>query len=313
LELYGQNNSYLVDCVNLFRNIPNHVAQIDSPLNNSSFIGQIIFVSYTLQNSSNHSFTVNGNNIEIWNTINASNSQFALPFGNNYFCLVSFNYANQQFSDCISVENINPNLDSDGDGILDGSDDCPNTPITDSTDSTGCGQSQIDSDNDGVMNSMDNCPNTMPQQSVNAQGCSASQRDSDGDGINDSTDLCPNTLPNAIIDSDGCSTSQIDSDNDGVNDDIDICPNTFVGSQVDSNGCAPSQKDSDSDGVVDSFDQCPNTPFNTVVDSTGCDSSSSGSSNGTTNDSDSDGLPGFQVSLLIVSMIFAAIIISKRD
>lgn len=313
LELYGQNNSYLVDCVNLFRNIPNHVAQIDSPLNNSSFIGQIIFVSYTLQNSSNHSFTVNGNNIEIWNTINASNSQFALPFGNNYFCLVSFNYANQQFSDCISVENINPNLDSDGDGILDGSDDCPNTPITDSTDSTGCGQSQIDSDNDGVMNSMDNCPNTMPQQSANAQGCSASQRDSDGDGINDSTDLCPNTLPNAIIDSDGCSTSQIDSDNDGVNDDIDICPNTFVGSQVDSNGCAPSQKDSDSDGVVDSFDQCPNTPFNTVVDLTGCDSSSSGSSNGTTNDSDSDGLPGFQVSLLIVSMIFAAIIISKRD
>ena len=312
LELYGQNNSYLVDCVNLFRNIPNHVAQIDSPLNNSSFVGNIISVSYTLQNSSNHYFTVNGNTMN-YSTTNVSNLQFNLPFGNNYFCLVSFDYANQQYSDCISVENIDPNLDSDGDGISDLSDNCPNTPISDTADSTGCGQSQIDSDGDGVMNSMDNCPNTMPQQSVNAQGCSASQRDSDGDGINDSTDLCPNTLPNAIIDSNGCSTSQIDSDNDGVNDNVDICPNTFVGSQVDSNGCAPSQKDSDSDGIADSFDQCPNTPFNTVVDSTGCDISSSGSSNGTTDDSDSDGLPGFQVSLLIVSMIFAAIIISKRD
>ena len=33
--------------------------------------------------------------------------------------MVSFDYANQQYSDCINVENIDPNLDSDGDGISD--------------------------------------------------------------------------------------------------------------------------------------------------------------------------------------------------
>lgn len=58
-----------------------------------------------------------------------------------------------------------------------------------------------DSDGDGVVDSADQCPNTPKGNSVNAQGCPA---DTDGDGVYDYADKCPET-PNGIpVDADGC-------------------------------------------------------------------------------------------------------------
>jgi OOP family OmpA-OmpF porin len=59
----------------------------------------------------------------------------------------------------------------------------------------------IDSDGDGVYDHMDDCPDTPPGVSVDASGC---PKDSDGDGVTDDSDVCPNTPRGAIVDNRGC-------------------------------------------------------------------------------------------------------------
>ena len=119
-------------------------------------------------------------------------------------------------------------VDSDGDGVLDPNDACPNTPTGVTVDSKGC---PLDSDGDGVADYLDKCPNTPRGASVNSQGCPI---DSDGDGVFDYLDKCPNTPKGAVVDATGC---PLDSDRDGVPDYADKCPNTPYGLKVDATGC----------------------------------------------------------------------------
>jgi OOP family OmpA-OmpF porin len=119
-------------------------------------------------------------------------------------------------------------VDSDGDGVADGRDRCPNTPAGTSVDAYGC---ELDSDGDGVKDSMDKCPGTPSGVSVDADGC---PMDSDGDGVSDDKDKCPNTIAGATVDADGC---EPDSDGDGVVDRLDECPGTAKGTPVDKRGC----------------------------------------------------------------------------
>jgi len=127
-----------------------------------------------------------------------------------------------------------------------------------------------DADGDGVPDGSDQCPATPSGESVDANGCAASQRDSDGDGVSDAMDLCPGTPEGASVDADGCPVGPIDADQDGVPDASDLCPATPAGESVDGNGCSASQRDSDGDGVSDDLDQCPGTPAGTEVDADGC-------------------------------------------
>src|SRR5207247_3806698 len=60
-----------------------------------------------------------------------------------------------------------PILDSDGDGVLDNRDRCPDTPPGASVDSRGC---PSDSDNDGVPDGVDRCPNTVAGAAVDGRG-----------------------------------------------------------------------------------------------------------------------------------------------
>ncbi len=152
-------------------------------------------------------------------------------------------------------------VDTDGDGVPDTDDKCPNTPHGAVVDKHGC---PIDSDGDGVPDGIDQCPNTPHGAVVDKTGCPI---DSDGDGVPDGIDQCPDTPSGAKVDALGC---PIDSDSDGVPDGIDRCPDTPRGATVDALGC-PS--DSDGDGVLDGIDQCPNTPPGTPVDSVGCSAS----------------------------------------
>jgi OOP family OmpA-OmpF porin len=119
-------------------------------------------------------------------------------------------------------------VDSDGDGVADGMDRCPNTPAGTSVDAYGC---ELDSDGDGVKDSKDKCPGTPKGVSVNASGC---PMDSDGDGVSDDKDKCPNTFKGAKVGPDGC---ELDGDKDGVVDRLDECPNSAPGVQVDIKGC----------------------------------------------------------------------------
>ena len=58
--------------------------------------------------------------------------------------------------------------DSDGDGVYDNEDQCPNTPQGVKVDSTGC---PLDTDGDGVYDYIDQCPDTPTGATVNERGC----------------------------------------------------------------------------------------------------------------------------------------------
>jgi OOP family OmpA-OmpF porin len=88
--------------------------------------------------------------------------------------------------------------DSDGDGVSDDRDQCPNTPKGVPVDSKGC---PLDSDGDGVYDHMDQCPGTPKGVKVDSKGCPL---DSDGDGVYDYQDECPETPKGAKVNARGC-------------------------------------------------------------------------------------------------------------
>ena len=149
------------------------------------------------------------------------------------------------------------NRDSDGDGIADNKDLCPNTPPGVTVDEFGC---PLDTDGDGVPDYLDDCPNTPKGMKVDKNGCAI---DSDNDGIPDTLDKCPNTPRGMHVNEFGCP----DTDGDGVFDNDDKCPDTPKGVTVDKTGCPI---DSDGDGVPDYLDKCPDTPKGERVDKNGC-------------------------------------------
>ena len=130
--------------------------------------------------------------------------------------------------------------DSDGDGVPDKKDKCPNTPPGVAVDENGC---PLDRDGDGVPDYKDDCPDEPGDAKFN--GCP----DTDGDGIPDKDDDCPNVAGLAKFN--GCP----DTDEDGVPDHKDKCPDTPKGCPVDADGCP---LDSDGDGIIDCEDKCPN-------------------------------------------------------
>ena len=81
-------------------------------------------------------------------------------------------------------------------------------------------QEMADSDGDGVTDDVDQCPDTpeAAHGAVDAQGCPL---DSDGDGVPDHLDRCPDTPEGVKVDEWGC---PVDSDGDGFTDDVDACP-----------------------------------------------------------------------------------------
>lgn len=126
-------------------------------------------------------------------------------------------------------------LDSDGDGINDDVDECPNEPedFDGFQDEDGC--PDLDNDGDGVLDAKDGCPND-PEDIDGFQdddGCP--DPDNDADGILDVDDLCPNE-PGPPENS-GCPDP--DRDGDGVPDRVDNCPDE-PGS-VENQGCQAPQ------------------------------------------------------------------------
>ena len=126
--------------------------------------------------------------------------------------------------------------DTDGDGIYDKDDECPEVAGLEAF--NGC----PDSDGDGIKDSDDDCPNEAGLAEFN--GCP----DRDGDGVADNSDDCPDTP--GLKSLAGCP----DADGDGVADAQDNCPNEA--GPAANNGCP--WPDSDGDGVLDKDDQCPN-------------------------------------------------------
>lgn len=125
--------------------------------------------------------------------------------------------------------------DTDGDGIYDKDDACPE--VAGLPQFNGC----PDSDGDGIEDSKDACPNEAGPAEFN--GCP----DSDGDGIADKDDACPTVAGKRELN--GCP----DKDNDGIADKDDACPE--VAGPKENKGCP--WPDRDGDGVLDKDDACP--------------------------------------------------------
>ncbi len=80
-------------------------------------------------------------------------------------------------------------LDSDGDGLIDGVDACPQIAGIPARERAGCPQpSSADRDGDGTADARDRCP--AQAGAAAAHGC-ALMRDEDGDGRPDHVDICP--------------------------------------------------------------------------------------------------------------------------
>ena len=109
--------------------------------------------------------------------------------------------------------------DTDGDGIYDKDDACPEVAGLEAF--NGC----PDADGDGIEDSKDACPNEAGSKEMN--GCP----DADGDGVADKDDACPSEAGPAA--NKGC--PYLDKDGDGVLDKDDMCPD--VAGTVANKGC----------------------------------------------------------------------------
>ena len=127
--------------------------------------------------------------------------------------------------------------DTDGDGVADNGDNCPNDANADqlNTDGDALGDACDTNNNDGPLGDLDGDGITNAADTNNNDGPLG---DLDGDGVNNANDAFPNDP-----------TETIDSDGDGVGDNSDAFPND------------PTETaDSDGDGVGDNSDAFPNDP-----------------------------------------------------
>lgn len=197
------------------------------------------------------------------------------------------------FQSCI--DDIDPWVpkDSDGDGIFDFIDNCPETKNPNQEDSDYDGIGDVcdkniaqDSDYDGIPDTKDNCPKIYnPDQAdsdkdgkgdVCDNDTPTGTKDMDNDGVPDNKDNCPSIFNPSQKDTDrdgkgdACDNDDpmggTDSDKDGVPDDKDNCPKTYNPLQKDSDGDGkgdacdspePGGSDRDKDGVMDKDDNCP--------------------------------------------------------
>ena len=131
------------------------------------------------------------------------------------------------------------NFDSDGDGIKDNIDLCPDDKedFDGFEDEDGC--PDVDNDKDGIIDSKDKCPNEAEDFDGFEDWDGCPDLDNDGDGILDIKDKCPDQA----------------EDLDGF-EDLDGCPDP----------------DNDKDGILDINDKCPNEPetINNFEDEDGC-------------------------------------------
>lgn len=151
-----------------------------------------------------------------------------------------------------------PDVDTDGDGVRDCIDGCPNDINKTEPGVCGCGVADDDSDGDSVPDCIDQCPGEP-------------DTDSDGDGVADCLDQCPgepdtdtdgDQTPDCLDDCplDPNKTTDVDTDGDGVLDCNDGCPGDIDKTDPGACGCGVPDDDTDGDTVPDCIDQCPGEP-----------------------------------------------------
>ncbi|MEY4273786.1 MAG: hypothetical protein RL638_734, partial [Bacteroidota bacterium] len=225
------------------------------------------------------------------------------------------------FGAVIRVYEFNdPNLDSDGDGIIDSADQCPllfgtaqlnGCPVDSDGDGYYDSVDDLDDDNDGILDTVENAACNQPSASCDTDGDTVPNRldlDSDGDGIKDvieaggtdtnndgkadgsvNTSGVPSSAGSGLTSADTDSDSTLnpydtDSDGDTVLDAVDQC--RLVAGSVLLNGCPV---DSDGDGVFDTLGDLDddNDGILDTVENAACNPSN------ITCDTDGDNIPNY--------------------
>ena len=188
----------------------------------------------------------------------------------------------------VLLVNEDDERDTDGDGILDDVDNCPETANANQADLDGDGIGDVcdtDIDGDGTDNEEDAFPRD-PEEDTDTDNDGIGNNedtDDDGDGQSDEEEEAAGSDPNdpndKAPDTDGDGTPDFadnDDDNDGVPDDEDNCPTVKNPSQADFDGdgigdvCDP---DDDNDGQSDEDEieagSDPKNPDSTSEDTDG--------------------------------------------
>ena len=129
-----------------------------------------------------------------------------------------------------------------------------------------------DTDGDGMTDDVDKCPNEAEDKDGFQDDDGCPDLDNDGDGVPDTADKCPAEPEDkdGFQDEDGCPDP--DNDSDGIPDAADKCPTEAEDkdSFQDEDGCP--DPDNDGDGVPDAQDKCVDQPEtkNGYQDDDGC-------------------------------------------
>jgi len=140
--------------------------------------------------------------------------------------LLAYQFNKKSKSPEVVIEQPAQPKDSDGDGVLDSEDLCPE--VKGLKEYKGC----PDTDGDGVFDDLDECPKVVGLKEN--KGCP--WPDSDNDGLSDNKDDCPTIA--GPVENRGCPYG--DTDGDGVNDNEDECPKTA--GTIDNKGCPVIEK-----------------------------------------------------------------------
>jgi alpha-glucosidase len=216
MSLAGTFNNWVPNSSNMVK-VSNYTWRVDQAMTNASGI--------RFKFAANGSWTVN------WGESNQSDQSVPLEGGvaeqgasdilisgtNSGLFRFTFNEQTRAYT---VVKLADP--DSDGDGIGNSTDNCPNTPNANQADADQDGIGDVcdtDADNDGIADASDNCPTNAnaSQADLDSDGIGdACDADRDGDGVPNASDNCPDTMNGNQADHDSDNIGDVcDSDDDG--------------------------------------------------------------------------------------------------
>jgi len=191
---------------------------------------------------------------------------------------LNWTYASQSIDSSVSIDSdgdslkrgVDPDdlsLESDGDGVLDATDNCPAISNADQLNTDGDTQGNVcdgDDDNDGVADVTDAFP-LDATETLDTDGDGTGNNadaDDDADDVADSSDNCALIANPDQLNTDGDANGNMcdnDDDNDGDLDGNDNCPVNANADQLNTDADSEGDvcdSDDDNDGIVDISDNC---------------------------------------------------------